>query len=143
MRLATWARRRNRGRARAEVATSRYNGGLSSDNDSNDFTSCDPSDTTRPYSTWLLRRYANAMLFFLTRQTSRATCFPDCNCRGTNRDAVHIRQATLRLLHRSDDATLIRFEGPTQVQASIIHSYQTFVSSVCRHMLTSSSVSGG
>ena len=75
--LATWARRRNRGRARAEVATSRYNGGLPSDNDSNDFTSCDPSDTTRPYSTWLRRhaRYTNVTLFFSTRQTSRATCF--------------------------------------------------------------------
>src|SRR5688572_5999107 len=55
----------------------------------------------------------------------------------------YIRHAIDRLLQSSDDPILIRVEGPTHVQASTSHSYQTLVSSVCRHMLTSSSVSAG
>jgi hypothetical protein len=56
---------------------------------------------------------------------------------------LYIRHATLRLLHISDEATLMRDAAPTQVHASITHSYHTLESSVCRHMLTSSSVSAG
>lgn len=55
----------------------------------------------------------------------------------------YIKQATLRLLCKSDAPTLIRVLGPTQAYTSTSHSYQTLVSSVCRHMLTSSSVSWG
>lgn len=55
----------------------------------------------------------------------------------------YIRQPTLRLLCISDAPTLIRVLGLTHAYASTIHSYQTFVSSVWRHMLTSSSVSCG
>ena len=65
---------------------------------------------------------------------------------GTSRWAFlasYIKQATLRLLQSSDDPTLIRDVGLTHVHASTSHSYHTFVSSVWRHMLTSSSVSGG
>ena len=57
--------------------------------------------------------------------------------------AAYIKQATFRLLQSSEDATLIRDEGPVQVHASISHSYQTLLSSVCRHMLTSNSESAG
>jgi hypothetical protein len=56
---------------------------------------------------------------------------------------LYIKQAIFRLEHSSDEPTLILFEGPTQVHASTSHSYQTLVSSVWRHMLTSSSVSAG
>lgn len=65
--------------------------------------------------------------------------------RTTRLEAIpgYIKQATLRLVQRSDDATLILDAGPTQVQASTSHSYHTLVSSVCRHMLTSNSVSAG
>lgn len=53
------------------------------------------------------------------------------------------RQPTLRLLCISDAPTLIRLLGPTHAYASTIHSYHTLVSSVCRHMLTSSCESSG
>ena len=52
-----------------------------------------------------------------------------------------IMHATLWLLCISDAPTLILVLGPTQANASTIHSYQTLVSSVWRHMLTSSSES--
>lgn len=55
----------------------------------------------------------------------------------------YIKHATLRLVQSSEDATLILDEGPTQVHASTSHSYQTLMSSVWRHMLTSNSVSAG
>lgn len=54
---------------------------------------------------------------------------------------VYIKQAIFRLLCISEPPTLIRVLGPTQAYASTIHSYQTFVSSVWRHILTSSSES--
>ncbi|KZL70964.1 hypothetical protein CT0861_01952, partial [Colletotrichum tofieldiae] len=56
---------------------------------------------------------------------------------------TYIRQATLRLLQRSDDATLMRCVSLTHVYASMSHSYHTRESSVCRHIVTSSSVSAG
>jgi hypothetical protein len=52
-------------------------------------------------------------------------------------------QAIFRLLCNSEAATLILVLGPTQAYASTSHSYQTPVSFVWRHMLTSSSVSLG
>lgn len=55
----------------------------------------------------------------------------------------HIKQAIFRLLCNSELPTLMRVFSPAQAYASTIHSYQTFVSSVWRHMLTSSSVSWG
>lgn len=60
-----------------------------------------------------------------------------------SKNPIYIRQAILRLLHSSDDPTLTRLFSPTHVHASTSHSYHTRVSSVCRHMLTSSSVSAG
>jgi len=56
---------------------------------------------------------------------------------------IYIKQASLRLLCSSDEPTLIRVLGPTQAYTSTSHSYQTLESSVCRHMLTSSSESCG
>lgn len=52
-------------------------------------------------------------------------------------------QATLRLLQSSEAPISILRVGPTHVKACTIHSYHTRVSSVCLHMLTSSSVSSG
>lgn len=57
--------------------------------------------------------------------------------------ACYIKHATRRLLWSSEAPTLTRVLGPTQVNASTIHSYHTLVSSVCRHILTSNSVSWG
>lgn len=54
-----------------------------------------------------------------------------------------ILHATLRLLHRSDDATFSRLPADVQQKASTIHSYHTLLSSVWRHMVTSSSESSG
>lgn len=62
---------------------------------------------------------------------------------STRRTLLYIRQATLRLLWSSEAPTLMRVFGPTHAKASTSHSYQTLVSSVWRHMLTSSSVSWG
>lgn len=53
--------------------------------------------------------------------------------------AYNILQATLRLLQRSDDPTFSLFPSDAQQYASTIHSYQTLLSSVCLHMVTSSS----
>ena len=49
----------------------------------------------------------------------------------------------LRLLHSSEDPTLSRRPSAVQQNASTIHSYHTLLSSVCRHMETSSSESSG
>lgn len=57
--------------------------------------------------------------------------------------AIHMRHPTLRLLPISLIPSLIRLFGPTIAKASTSHSYQTFLSSVCLHILTSSSESSG
>src|SRR5450432_2328235 len=52
---------------------------------------------------------------------------------------LYIRQPFLRLLPMSLIPTRSLFPGPTVINASTIHSYQTFRSSVCLQMLTSNS----
>lgn len=49
----------------------------------------------------------------------------------------------LRLLHSSDEPTLSRLPSDVQQKASTSHSYHTLLSSVWRHMVTSSSESSG
>lgn len=87
---------------------------------------CDDTGNSEIYHTTCSVYYARLHTVYL-----KLTRFP------------YIRHATLRLLHSSEDATLIRDDSPTHVQASTSHSYQTLVSSVCLHMLTSTSESPG
>jgi hypothetical protein len=56
---------------------------------------------------------------------------------------IYIRQPFFRLLPISLIPILILFSGPTITKASTIHSYQTFLSSVCLQILTSNSASSG
>jgi hypothetical protein len=60
-----------------------------------------------------------------------------------SRIQLYIRQPFLRLLPRSLIPTLSLFAGPITMKASTIHSYQTFLSSVCLQILTSNSASSG
>lgn len=61
-------------------------------------------------------------------------------CRGED---IYIKQPTFRLVPISLIPSLMRLSGPTITYASMSHSYQTFLSSVCLQMLTSNSESSG
>lgn len=84
------------------------------------------------------------MLCVAAYPSQKSPCFSRPGLLYISLSSYHcIMQATFRLLCISDAPTLTLVLGPTHVYASTTHSYHTRASSVCRHMLISSSESWG